>query len=77
VINDEMGSLGGTVVRRPAEEVLAELEASEEASRAAEKEAGRVMHEARKAERRVKRDAVEEKWDERLTSLKLKLSCGN
>lgn len=74
VINDEMGSLGGTVVRRSAEEVLAELEASEDATRAAEKEARRVMNEHRKAEREAKREAREEKWDERLKSLKHKLS---
>ena len=47
-----MGALGGTVVRRSAEEVLAELEASEEATKAAEKEARRVMREHGKAERR-------------------------
>ena len=52
VINDDMSGLGGTVVRRSAEEVLAELEASEEAANAAEKEARRVMHERRKAELR-------------------------
>ena len=74
VIDDEMAALGGTVVRRPAEEVLAELEASEEAARAAEKEARRVMHERRKAELGAKREALEEKWDERLKSLKTKLA---
>ena len=35
VINDEMSGLGGTVVRRFAAEVLAELEASEQATKAA------------------------------------------
>lgn len=75
VINDEMGPLGGTVVRRSAEEVLADLEASEEASRAAEKEARRVMRERRKADLETRREALGEKWDERLTNLKQKLSA--
>ena len=77
VIDDEMAALDGTVARRPAEEVLAELEASEEAARAAEKEARRVMHERRKEELGAKREALEEKWEERLTSLKHKLSGNN
>jgi uncharacterized membrane protein len=77
VINDEMGSLGGTVVRRPAEEVLAELEASEQAARAAEKEARRVMRERRRAELERKRESLREQWDERLKSLKHKLYGDN
>ena len=74
VIDDEMAGLGGTVVRRPAEEVLAELEASEEAARAADKEARRVMREHRKAELEAKRDALEGRRDERLKNLKAKLA---
>lgn len=77
VIDDEMGALGGTVVRRSAEEVLAELEASEEAAKAAEKEARRVMRERRKAEREAKHEARAEQWDERLKSLKHKLAGDN
>jgi DNA polymerase III delta subunit len=69
-----MAALGGTVTRRPAEEVLAELEAAEQAARASEKEARRVMREARKAERAEKREQSKEMWDERLAALKAKLS---
>jgi uncharacterized membrane protein len=73
VINDEMGSLGGTVLRRSADDVLAELEASEQAAKAAEKEARRVLRERRRAELDTKRESVKEQWDERLKSLKHKL----
>ena len=76
-INEEMGRLGGTVLRRPADDVLAELEASEQAAKAAEKEARRVMREQRKAEHEEKREAMKEQWDERLKSLKQKLSGDN
>ncbi len=74
VVDGEMAALGGTVTRRPAEEVLAELEAAEQAARASEKEARRVMREAKKAERAEKREQGKEKWDERLSALKVKLS---
>jgi len=74
VVDGEMTALGGTVTRRPAEEVLAELEAAEQAARASEKEARRVMREAKKAERTEKREQSKEKWDERLSALKDKLS---
>jgi len=73
VVDDEMHKLGGTVARHPAEEVLAALEASEEAARAAEKEAHRVMREHRKAEFQTKRSNLKEEWDERLKTLKQKL----
>ena len=74
VVDGEMAAFGGTVTRRPAEEVLAELEAAEEAARASEKEARRVMREAKKAERTEKHEQSKEKWDERLSALKDKLT---
>jgi len=74
VLDGEMGTLGGTVTRRPAEAVLAELEAAEQAARASEKEARRVMREAKKAERAEKREQSKEKWDERVSALTGKLS---
>jgi uncharacterized membrane protein len=77
VVDGEMAALGGTVTRRPAEEVLAELEAAEQAARASEKEARRVMREAKKAERAEKREQSKEKWDERLATLKRKLTHGD
>jgi len=74
VLDGEMAKLGGTITRRSADEVLAELEAAEEAARASEKEARRVMREAKKAERAQKREQSKERWDERLATLKRKLS---
>jgi uncharacterized membrane protein len=74
VVDGEMAALGGTVTRRPAEEVLAELEAAEQAARASEKEARRVMREAKKAERAEKLEQSKEKWDERLSALKDKMN---
>jgi hypothetical protein len=74
VVDGEMTALGGTVTRRPAEEVLAELEAAEQAARASEKEARRVMREAKKAERAEKREQTKEKWDERVSALKVKMT---
>jgi uncharacterized membrane protein len=74
VVDDEMQKLGGTVNRRSAEEVLAALEASDEAARAAEKEARRIMRERRKAELDTKRETLKEEWDARLEGLKQKLS---
>ena len=74
VVDGEMAALGGTVIRRSAEEVLAELEAAEEAAEASAREARRLMREAKKAERAEKREQSKEMWDERLASLKRKLS---
>jgi uncharacterized membrane protein len=74
VVDDEMRKLGGTVSRRPAEDVLAALEASDEAARAAEKEARRVVRERHKAELDAKRETLKEEWDTRLESLKQRLS---
>lgn len=66
VIDDAMAPLGGTVHRRPAMEVLAEMEAAEDAYRQAEKEADRIASEKRKAERN-------EDFHERVAQLKEKL----
>jgi len=74
VVDGEMAALGGTVTRRSAEEVLAELEAAEEAARASKKEARRVMREAKKAERAKKHEESKEKWDERVAALKVKMA---
>jgi uncharacterized membrane protein len=66
VIDTEMAKLGGVVYRRSADAVLADLEAAEEAYRAAEKEADRQAREQRKAERK-------EDFDQRMAALKEKL----
>jgi len=74
VVDDEMAALGGIVIRRPAEEVLADLEAAEEAAEASEREARRVMRESKKAERAQKHEESKERWDERVAALKDKLA---
>ena len=61
-----MADLGGIVLRRPAADVLAELEAAEEVALAAEEEARRRMRDERKAERK-------EEYEERKTRLREKL----
>lgn len=67
VVDKLMINLGGTVYRRPAEVVLAELEAAEDAYREAQKEADRAAREQRKTERRhnaeERLEAVKEKLD--------------
>jgi uncharacterized membrane protein len=50
VIDGEMASLGGEVTRESVDEVMAELNAAEEAADAAEREARRVLREKHKAE---------------------------
>ena len=69
VIDTEMGKLGGMVFRRPAEAVLAELEAAEEAYGEAQKQADRVDREERKAERK-------KSFEDRKSELKERLSVG-
>lgn len=66
VIDGEMTKLGGVVFRRDADSVLAELEAAEEAYKAAQKEADRAAKEQRKAERK-------ENSEQRKAALKEKL----
>lgn len=66
VVDGVMTPLGGTVFRRSAASILAEMEAAQEAYEKAQDEADRVAREQRKAERK-------EKWDDRIDSLKTKL----
>ena len=79
VVDKLMAELGGTVYRRPADVVLAELEAAEDAYRTAQKEAEKAAREQRKAERR--QNAEERKAElrqnagERVTALKEKLDA--
>lgn len=66
VVDGLIGGLGGTVYRRSADVVLAELEAAEEAYAQAQKEANKVAREQRKAERRAN-------FEERKEGLKSRL----
>ncbi len=66
VIDGEMAKLGGEVTRRPVVDVMAELEAAEEAAAAAAHEARKALHKKRKAE-------LSASFDERVESLKEKL----
>jgi uncharacterized membrane protein len=66
VIDGEMGKLGGEVTRRPASQLLDELEAAERAADAAAREARRVVREKRKAE-------LTAAFEERVENLKEKL----
>jgi len=68
VVDKLMAEQGGAVYRRPAEVVLAELEAAEDAYRKAQKEADRAAREQRKAERK-------QNAKERLAALKEKLDA--
>ena len=68
VVDTEMGSMGGEVVRRPVYEVEAEIAAAEEAAMAAEEEARRKLREEKSAERKEK---VQQKVDD----LKAKLNA--
>jgi uncharacterized membrane protein len=66
VIDGEMAKLGGEVTRRPLDEVMSELEASEAAAEAAADEARRTLREERKAK-------VAADFDERVGNMKEKL----
>ncbi len=66
VVDGEMAKLSGEVSRRPVGDVMAELEAAQEATDAAAKEARRKMREQRKAE-------VSEKFGQRVGKLKERL----
>jgi uncharacterized membrane protein len=57
VIDGEMTKLEGEVTRRPAAEVMNELEAAEQAAEAAAREARRALREERKAELTASLDA--------------------
>jgi uncharacterized membrane protein len=50
VLDGEMGKLGGEVTRRPTAEVMDDLDAAEDAARAAAGETRRTMRETKKAE---------------------------
>jgi uncharacterized membrane protein len=50
VVDSAMSALGGTVLRRPVDEVMAEIAAAEDAQRAAEKEARTRLREQRQAQ---------------------------
>jgi uncharacterized membrane protein len=66
VIDEEMSKLGGEVTRRPVADVMAELEAAQQAADAAAAEARRSVREQRKAE-------LQAGMDERVGKLKEKL----
>ena len=66
VIDGEMAKLGGEVTRRPLDDVLDELDASEAAAEAAAHEARKELHQQRKAE-------VSADLNERVGKLKEKL----
>ena len=66
VIDGEMAKLGGEVTRRPTGEVVAELEASEEAANAAAFEARRELAKKRKSEMKEDLDARVGKLKEKL-----------
>ena len=61
VIDGDMGSLGGEIVRRAVADVEAEIAAAEDAARAADEEARRKLREQKRTERREK---VQQKIDE-------------
>jgi uncharacterized membrane protein len=67
VLDKAMGSLDGIVLRRSEADVLAELEAAEDAAQAAQTAAQKAIREQKKAE-------MKEKRDERIAALKAKFS---
>ncbi len=74
VVDGEMDALGGTITRRPAEEVLAELEAAG-AGRQGQRERGSPRDEGgQEGGAHEKREQSKEKWDERLSALKDKMT---
>jgi uncharacterized membrane protein len=66
VIDTAMAPLGGTVVRRPLEQVQAEIAVAEDAQKAAAKEARKRLHEQRRAQ-------TKEKIGQKIAELKAKL----
>ena len=66
VIDVEMKKLDGEVTRRPAVDVMAEMEAAEEAADAAAREARKTLREKRKAELSADLDARVESLKEKL-----------
>ena len=70
VIDSAVERLGGSVVRRPLEQVEAEIAAAEDAQRAAKKAARKALREKRREERK-------EKIHEKIAELKAKLHIGH
>ena len=69
VVDDAMTSQGGTVLRRSADDVLAEIEAAEEAAEEAQRQARKKARERKKAE-------LHDKYEERKAQLREKLHIG-
>lgn len=69
VVDGAMAAQGGTVLRRSADDVLAEIEAAEEAAEEAQKQARKKARERKKAE-------MHAKYEERKTHLREKLHIG-
>jgi len=67
-LDSEMTRLGGTVTRRPTNDVIAELEAAEDAAAAAQEAARKKLREEKKAE-------YKEKIEDRKAALKAKLTA--
>jgi uncharacterized membrane protein len=67
VLDKAMGELGGVVVRRSEADVLTELEAAEDAAKAAQAAAQKTVREQKKAE-------IKEKREDRIAALKAKFS---
>jgi uncharacterized membrane protein len=68
VVDDVMSALGGTVSRRSAADVYAEIQAAEEAQRAADAEARRVLREQRRTEHKDKWEQFKNKVKSAVTS---------
>jgi uncharacterized membrane protein len=66
VVDGAMSALGGSVLRRSADDVLAEIEAAEEAAEEARRQARKKARERKKAE-------LHDKYEERKTHLREKL----
>ena len=67
VLDNAMGNLDGIVVRRSEADVLAELEAAEDAAQAAQAAARKAVREQKKAE-------MKEKREDRIAALKAKFT---
>ena len=69
VVDGAMAAQGGAVLRRSADDVLAEIEAADEAAEEAQRQARKKARERKKAE-------MHEKYEERKTHLREKLHIG-
>jgi uncharacterized membrane protein len=69
VVDGAMKSEGGTVLRRSADDVLAEIEAAQEAAAEAQRQARKMARERKKAE-------IHDKYEERKAHLREKLHIG-